>query len=98
MKQQELDENYQAHLRRKTEVRKLKSEAKKRSMLTRSISSLLTYKPFYNYHVLTPVPCTINAKLWFTTRPFIMEAMVVGPVLFGQRWRVEGEPVKLNPF
>ena len=56
MKQQEVDEDYQARLRRKTEMRK--SEAKKRSMLTNPILSLLTYKPFY-------IPCADSSPMYY---------------------------------
>ena len=66
MKQQELHENYQAHLLRKTEMRTLKSEAKKRSMLDNTFHIVT-----FDLQAILQSPCadscTINAKLWFTT-------------------------------
>ena len=58
--QQELDENYQAHIRRKTEMRTLKSEAKKRSMLDNTFHFVT-----FDLQAIIQLPCADSSPMYY---------------------------------
>ena len=60
MKQQELDENYQAQIRRKTEMRTLKSEAKKRSMLDNMFHFVT-----FDLQAILQLPCADSSPMYY---------------------------------
>ena len=99
MAQQELDENYQAHLLRKTEIRALKSEAKKRSMLDNKFHFFT-----FDLQAILQLQCADSSPMYYKHKivvnnlTFYNGSNGCGTCYVWTAMEAPGEPVKLDPF